>query len=67
MLNGVAPSDMTARSAIANSGRLDTISATVSPCLTPSLARVPAKASERSRNCDHVSSRFSPETASESG
>src|SRR4051794_10737905 len=37
-----------------NSGRLESISATVSPRRTPSLARPPASASTRSRSSDHV-------------
>src|SRR3954447_24969443 len=37
-----------------NSGRLASISATVSPRRTPSLARPPASASTRSRSSDHV-------------
>src|SRR3954452_10876533 len=46
---------MTARSARWNSGRLESISATVSPRWTPSAARPPASASTRSRSSRHVS------------
>ncbi len=69
MLKGVAPSVIAARSAIANSGRLEIISATVSPRLTPRRASPPASASERSRNCAHVSeiSSSSVRTATRSG
>src|SRR5215204_5211947 len=45
---------MTARSARWNSGRLESISATVSPRLTPSLASPPASASTRSRSSPQV-------------
>src|SRR3954449_5939964 len=38
-----------------NSGRLENISPTVSPLVTPSLARPPARASTRSRSSAHVS------------
>src|SRR5215212_2942157 len=50
MENGVAPSVITARSAMWNSGRLASISATVSPRRTPSLSSPPASASTRSRS-----------------
>src|SRR3954454_5750843 len=49
MENGMAPRVIAARSAMWNSGRLESISATVSPCATPSPARPPATASTRSR------------------
>ena len=45
---------MTARSARWNSGRLESISATVSPRFTPSLASPPASASTRSRSSPQV-------------
>src|SRR5215218_49872 len=51
---------MTARSARWNSGRLESISATVSPRLTPSSASPPASASTRSRSSPHVSATSSP-------
>src|SRR5215212_3403614 len=54
MENGVAPSVIAARSAIANSGRLASISATASPRRTPSRASPPASASTRSRSSAHV-------------
>src|SRR4051812_16791146 len=50
MENGVAPSVITARSAMWNSGRLASIRATRSPRRTPSAARPPASASTRSRS-----------------
>src|SRR5215213_99326 len=55
MENGVAPSVIAARSAMWNSGRFESISATVSPRRTPSPARPPASASTRSRSSPHVS------------
>src|SRR3954452_25580815 len=45
---------MTARSATWNSGRLDSISATVSPLRTPSRASPPASASTRASSCPQV-------------
>src|ERR1035437_9308079 len=43
-----------------NSGRLPSISATVSPCPTPSLARPPAAACTRSSSSDQVSETLPP-------
>src|SRR4051812_11525638 len=60
---------MTARSARWNSGRLESISATVSPRRTPSAASPPASASTRSRSSPQVSeiSSFLVRTATRSG
>src|SRR3954453_22635758 len=51
---GTAASVITARAAMWNSGRLESMSATVSPRRTPSFARPPARASTRSRSSAHV-------------
>src|SRR5829696_6818856 len=69
MENGVAPSDIAARSAMWNSGRLASMIATVSPRPTPSSCRPRASASTRSRSSDQVSETSSSlvRTATRSG
>src|ERR1700726_1333296 len=60
MENGAAPIIMAAKSQMWNSGRFDSISAIVSPCPRPSLARPPARSSTRPRSSPQVIVNSSP-------